>query len=103
MTHDEYTNLIRDALKNLEIDFPVKGLHEFEDYQKAIKEAKVIFTGGGNTYLLLTQLYNYKLLDTIREVVNSGSCVYMGASAGSNITGLSMYYFIYILNNIKLT
>ncbi|KRX02371.1 hypothetical protein PPERSA_09988 [Pseudocohnilembus persalinus] len=90
LTHDQYTDKVRGFLQDLDINITVKGIHEFDDMKQALKEAKILFTGGGNTFLLLNQLYKYDLIQTIQDVVNSGSCFYMGASAGSNITGISV-------------
>ena len=36
----------------------VKGIHEFISPKEAIKNAQGIFTGGGNTFLLIKQLYH---------------------------------------------
>ena len=55
ISYDEYTNIARKAFES--IDKKVKGIHEFENPIKAIEEAKAIFTGGGNTFELVNQLY----------------------------------------------
>ncbi len=87
ISHDDYTEIARKAFT--QIGIKVKGLHEFEDYKQAIKNSEGIFTGGGNTFLLVTQLYKYNLLSTLKETVNNGT-PYLGTSAGSNICGLTM-------------
>jgi len=87
VTYDEYTENPRKAFATKGIR--VKGLHEFENLQEAILKAKAIFTGGGNTFLLLKSLYELDLIDALRTAVNSGT-PYMGSSAGSNITGLTI-------------
>ncbi len=87
ISHDEYTEYPRKAFA--EIGKTVKGIHEFDDPVKAIEEAKGIFTGGGNTFVLLKTLYENKLMEPIRKVVKGG-IPYMGSSAGSNITGLTV-------------
>ncbi len=56
---------------------------------EAIEKAEGIFTGGGNTFLLVKQLYWHKVLLPLKEVLQSGT-PYLGCSAGSNITGLTM-------------
>ena len=87
ISHDEYTDKVREAFAKIHID--VKGLHEFEDYKKAVQEAEGIFTGGGNTFLLVAQLYKFEVMDILVEVLKKGT-PYLGTSAGSNITGLTM-------------
>src|SRR5690606_17826599 len=87
ISHDEYTQKAAQAFVSINIS--VKGIHEFENTEKAIKEAEAIFTGGGNTFLLVSQLYNYKIMNMLAETVRSGT-PYLGTSAGSNICGLSM-------------
>lgn len=87
VTYDEYTAIPQKAFAAKNIH--VKGLHEFENPQEAILNAKAIFTGGGNTFLLLKSLYEMDLIDVLRVAVNSGT-PYMGSSAGSNIAGLTI-------------
>ena len=67
----------------------VKGIHEFDNASDAIKNAEAIFTGGGNTFLLVTQLYKHNIMQVLAETVKGGT-PYLGTSAGSNICGLSM-------------
>lgn len=88
ISYDDYTAIAAKAFKK--IDKTVTGLHEFENPIKAIKSAKGIFTGGGNTFVLVNQLYKSNILEAIKEVVNSG-VPYLGTSAGSNICGLTMH------------
>lgn len=86
-TYDEYTEAPRKAFGSRQIN--VKGLHEFENPKTAIQNAKAIFCGGGNTFLLLKTLYELDLIDVLKEVVGNGT-PYMGTSAGSNICGLDI-------------
>ena len=87
ITHDEYTAIAKKAFATININ--VKGLHEFEDYTNALKNAQGIFTGGGNTFLLVSQLYKQQILVPLKEVITNGT-PYLGTSAGSNICGLTM-------------
>lgn len=87
LTYDEYTELPRKAFAQKNIQ--VKGIHEFDKPKVAIENAEAIFIGGGNTFLLLKTLYEKELMDVLRKVVATGT-PYMGSSAGSNITGLTV-------------
>lgn len=87
ISHDEYTKKAAETFA--EINISVKGLHEFENPEQAIDEAEAIFTGGGNTFLLVTQLYNNNVMTAIQKAVKNGT-PYFGSSAGSNICGLTM-------------
>lgn len=86
-SHDEYTEVARKAFKK--INKKVVGIHTFENPIDAVKQAEGIFVGGGNTFVLVTQLYKNKLIEPIQEVVNNGT-PYFGTSAGSNICGLTI-------------
>lgn len=87
ISHDDYTARVSTAFKELGIT--VKGLHTFEQPLEAIKNARGFFTGGGNTFLLVKQLHELKLMQPLKQAVESGTA-YLGASAGSNIGGLNM-------------
>ncbi len=87
ISHDEYTQKVSEAFQTINIS--VKGIHEFENAEIAIKNAEGIFTGGGNTFLLVTQLYRNNIMQVLSETVKNGT-PYLGTSAGSNICGLSM-------------
>lgn len=87
ISHDEYTKKVRNAFSKINIK--VKGLHEFENPKEAIQQADGIFTGGGNTFLLVSQLYRYDLMTLLSDTLKKGT-PYLGTSAGSNITGLTM-------------
>jgi dipeptidase E len=87
MLHDDYTDTVRKAFTK--INKTVKGLHEFENPVLALQNAQGIFTGGGNTFLLVSQLHQNNVMETLAKVVENGT-PYLGSSAGSNITGLTM-------------
>ncbi len=87
ISYDEYTNIARKAFNK--IDKKVKGIHEFENPIKALQEAEGVFTGGGNTFELVNQLYKKNVIDTLKEIVENGT-PYFGTSAGSNICGVTM-------------
>ncbi|MFH6970542.1 dipeptidase PepE [Flavobacterium petrolei] len=87
ISHQEYTAMV--GLAFAKINKKVTGIHEFEDAAEAIKNAQGIFTGGGNTFVLVSQLYKNNVMETLSEVVKNGT-PYLGTSAGSNICGLTM-------------
>ncbi len=87
ISHEEYTKKAREFFT--QINIKVKGLHEFEDKIEAVNTAKGIFTGGGNTFLLVKTLHEENLMEVLKENVENGT-PYLGCSAGSNIGGLNM-------------
>jgi dipeptidase E len=87
ISHEAYTAFVSTAFAK--INKTIKGLHEFESPTAAIQKAQGIFTGGGNTFLLVTQLYENNVMEVLSQVVETGT-PYLGSSAGSNITGLTM-------------
>mgnify|MGYP006195389237 FL=1 len=87
ISQDDYTKKVSEAFAKINIS--VKGIHEFENPTEAVEKAEAIFTGGGNTFLLVSQLYKNNVIDTLEKVVKNGT-PYLGTSAGSNICGLTM-------------
>lgn len=87
ISYEEYTNKVAAAFANINIT--VKGIHEFESPKAAIEQAEGIFTGGGNTFLLVFQLYKNNVMDALANAIKKG-IPYLGTSAGSNICGLTM-------------
>lgn len=87
ISHDEYTDKVKPFFNQLNIE--VKGVHEFENPIEAINNAEAIFTGGGNTFVLVSMLYKFNILDAIQIAVENGT-PYLGTSAGSNICGLTL-------------
>lgn len=87
LSYNEYTAVAKKGFAKIDID--VKGIHEFDDPKNAIENAQGIFTGGGNTFELVSKLYENDLIDLIKRTVENGT-PYFGTSAGSNITGVSM-------------
>ena len=87
ISHDDYTNKVQEAF--LKINKTIKGIHEFENPVEAVTQAKAIFIGGGNTFVLLNQLYKNQLMEPLKKAVQNGT-PYLGTSAGSNICGLTI-------------
>ena len=87
ISYDTYTKIAAKAFATINIK--VQGIHEFENPIKALQEAQAIFTGGGNTFELLNQLYQHDLITELKSVLENGT-PYLGTSAGSNICGVSI-------------
>src|SRR5690606_5347833 len=87
VSFEEYTSVPQKAFQQK--NTIVRGIHQFENPKKAIERAQAIFVGGGNTFLLLKTLYELDLMETLKNVVRSGT-PYMGSSAGTNLTGLTI-------------
>jgi dipeptidase E len=87
LSHEDYSEKVRVAFAK--INKAVKGIHEFENPIQAIQKAEGIFTGGGNTFLLVFQLYKNNVIEALAEAIKNGT-PYLGTSAGSNICGLTM-------------
>lgn len=87
ITHDEYAIGINNIFKK--INKKIIPIHMLDNPAEAIEKAEGLYTGGGNTFLLVDQLYRNQVLTPLREVILSGK-PYLGTSAGSNICGLTM-------------
>ena len=64
--------------------YMLTSVHTVTDPVAAVDETDAVFIGGGNTFRLLKALYDFKLLDPIRNRVSNGM-PYIGSSAGSNV------------------
>jgi dipeptidase E len=84
---DEYTHKVSTAFAK--INKKIIGLHTFENPIEAIENAEGFFTGGGNTFLLLDQLYKKNVIQSLKKAIESGT-PYLGTSAGSNILGATI-------------
>ena len=81
-TYDAYEKQVQDAFKPY--GHKIVSIHRVKDPQKAVREAKAIAVGGGNTWALVTRMYEAGIIDLIRERVNAG-VPYCGWSAGGNV------------------
>lgn len=84
ISHIDYTTKAREAFAQWGIS--VTGVHEYDNAVQAVQEAEAVFIGGGNTFVLLRNLYANKLVEPLRERVKKGM-PYMGTSAGTNVAG----------------
>lgn len=87
ISHEEYAALAAKGFSKAGVK--LRGIQEFNDPVEAVKQAEGIFTGGGNTFLLVSKLYRSKVMQALQEAILSGT-PYMGTSAGTNIAGLTM-------------
>lgn len=87
ISHENYTQGVRSTFKQIGIS--VKGLHEFKNPIDAVEQSEGIYVGGGNTFVLVNELYKHQLIIPLINAIKNG-VPYLGTSAGSNICGLSM-------------
>lgn len=87
ISFDEYTEIASKAFSK--INTKIKGIHKSNNPVIAVQNAKAIFIGGGNTFVLVNSLYQNNLLSVIKKAVENGA-LYFGTSAGSNVAGISM-------------
>ncbi len=78
----QYTKKVK-AVFN-ELGYDIYSIVDVFDPIKAVKEAKCIMIGGGNTFFLVAMLYRWKIIDLIRDKILQGT-PYIGWSAGSNV------------------
>ena len=86
ISHLDYTNKTKKVFRSINLrilDFKTENIRD------QLEICDGIFTGGGNTFLLLNQLYEFNLIKDLRYKINSGT-PYLGTSAGTNICGLSI-------------
>ncbi|MEO6820514.1 MAG: dipeptidase PepE [Ginsengibacter sp.] len=82
-SHQDYADKVSDALKELPHNITMVTQ---ENAKEIIGKCECIMVGGGNTFKLLHDLYDSKIIDLIRDKVDAG-IPYIGWSAGSNILG----------------
>lgn len=81
--YEEYGNMVKNAFSS----FPYTINTVTPDNASAVIEnADVIMVGGGNTFKLLHDIYQYNLFEMVQNKVKNGT-YYIGWSAGANITG----------------
>ncbi|XP_056610485.1 alpha-aspartyl dipeptidase-like [Triplophysa dalaica] len=85
---DAYTKTARNKFKTL--GYEVESVHETSDPVEAVRKAEGIFIGGGNTFRLLKALYDNKLVTEIKKRVLQDGIPYMGSSAGTNVSTISI-------------
>uniref|UniRef100_A0A2P2I2H5 dipeptidase E n=2 Tax=Hirondellea gigas TaxID=1518452 RepID=A0A2P2I2H5_9CRUS len=86
--HDHYTEVAEKAFKKLGIS--VCGIHTLPNPVSAIMDAEAVMIGGGNTFRLLSKLYANKLIEPLRKRVLQEGVPYIGSSAGTNVSTMSI-------------
>lgn len=86
---DAYAAQARARFLKFEFGYQLDSLHDVPDPVAALAAADAVFTGGGNTFRLLRELYARDILEPLRRRVLAGM-PYIGSSAGSNIAGLTI-------------
>ena len=81
---DAYTTTAQERFQKMAYD--LTSVHTATDPRKAVRDTDVVFIGGGNTFRLLKALYDFDLLEVIRNRVADGM-PYIGSSAGANVAG----------------
>lgn len=84
ISHNDYTAKVQEAFSLWGIQ--ATGVHTYADPVQAVQEAEAVFIGGGNTFLLLRNLYANKLVEPLQNRASKGM-PYMGTSAGANVAG----------------
>ena len=84
MTFDEMTGRVGEQFNKM--GYELDSVHTSSNPVEAIENAQAIAVSGGNTFHLLSHLYDNKLIDPLRGRVMTGT-PYIGWSAGSNVAG----------------
>ena len=87
ISHKAYTQLVSDTFNK--INLSIVGIDNYDNPIENIDLCDGIFIGGGNSFLLLDKIQQYKLSEKITNKVNSGT-PFLGTSAGSNICGITI-------------
>jgi len=81
-SYNVYEQRVQGVFK--ELGYGIYSIHREKDPVEAVRKAKAIAVGGGNTFHLVYELHRHKLVDVIRERAEAG-IPYMGWSAGANV------------------
>ncbi len=79
---DKYAGTAQQRFQKM--GYELTSVHTAENPVEAVNETDAVFIGGGNTFRLLKALYEFDLIDAIRNRVSNGM-PYIGSSAGSNV------------------
>lgn len=79
---DKYAANARERFQKM--GYELTSVHTAANPVTAVNETDAVFIGGGNTFRLLKALYEFDLIEAIRNRVSKGM-PYIGSSAGSNV------------------
>ncbi len=79
---DEFENRVKERFN--EMGYEIDSIHHVKDPIQKIEQAEAIIVGGGNTFHLLSKIYDLKLLKAVRKRVEQG-IPFIGWSAGANV------------------
>lgn len=82
ISYDVYVSTVSQAFESM--GYAVSSLHNARDKKALIENAKAIVTGGGNTFALLSRMYEENLISPVHRQVAAG-VPYIGWSAGANL------------------
>lgn len=80
---DEYEQIVKEAFAG--IGFELSSFHQLSDKRRVVEEASFIVVGGGNSFALLSRMYEFDLLDLVKKKIEKGT-PYVGWSAGANLS-----------------
>jgi dipeptidase E len=79
---DEYEDVVRKVFN--EMNYSIFSIHRVSNKWKALEDAEGIVVGGGNSFALLSRMYQEGLVELVQEKIKSGT-PYIGWSAGANL------------------
>jgi dipeptidase E len=84
---DAYAQMARERFDQM--GYVIDSVHDAADPIAAVESAEAIYIGGGNTFRLLSSMYEARIMEPIRRRVEAG-IPYIGSSAGSNVACVTM-------------
>jgi dipeptidase E len=81
-SYDVYEQRVQAVFK--ELGYKIYSIHREKNVVEAVRKAKAIAVGGGNTFHLVYMMHKLGLMEVIRERVLAG-VPFMGWSAGANV------------------
>ena len=82
VNYNDYEAKVKNVFSKL--NYNLKSVHQVDNPKSLLMEADAVAVGGGNTFRLLQKMYDFDLIDLIKERVLNGM-PYIGWSAGSNL------------------